>query len=80
LVLGFGHLPTFVGLDEIFGHFCERKNRVFGQICGHLPGFCPLLKSKVATQKPSVYAGLRAFCPLSHFFLLISCDKKFIYL
>ncbi len=38
----------------------------FGKICGHLPGFCPLLKhgfgQKIrnsTNKKPSIYAGLR---------------------
>nr|DAL42059.1 MAG TPA_asm: hypothetical protein [Caudoviricetes sp.] len=39
----------------------------FGQICGQMPGFCPLLKPHFGQKKPSIYAGLRAFCPLSHF-------------
>nr|DAQ98053.1 MAG TPA: hypothetical protein [Caudoviricetes sp.] len=45
------------------------ENRNFGQFSGHLPGFCPLLKPNFDHEKPSIYAGLRAFCPLSHFFL-----------
>lgn len=45
------------------------ENRNFGQISGHLPGFCPLLNPHFDHEKPSIYAGLRAFCPLSHFFL-----------
>lgn len=45
------------------------ENRNFGQISGHLPGFCPLLKHHFDQQKPSVYAGLRAFWSISHFFL-----------
>jgi hypothetical protein len=40
-------------------------------------GFWPLLKTKVGLRKPSIHAGLRAFCPLSHFFFLFNCDKKF---
>jgi hypothetical protein len=28
-------------------------------------------------EKPRIHAGLRVFCPLSHFFLLFNCDKKF---
>jgi hypothetical protein len=39
----------------------------FGQISGHLPGFANFQKPGFDQQKPSIYAGLRAFCPLSHF-------------
>jgi len=50
--------------------------RDFGQFSAHLPTLCPLLKTKPGSEKPSVYAGLRGFCPLSHLFLLFNCDKK----
>ncbi|EFC96098.1 hypothetical protein CLOSTHATH_05712 [Hungatella hathewayi DSM 13479] len=44
-----------------------RKFMNFGQISGHLPGFAHFQKPGFDQQKPSIYAGLRAFCPLSHF-------------
>nr|DAK52980.1 MAG TPA: Radical SAM superfamily [Caudoviricetes sp.] len=37
-------------------------------ICPLFCPLCPLLKTKVGSEKPSIYAGLRGFCPLSHFF------------
>ena len=40
--------------------------------------FCPLPKRETGLKKPSIYAGLRVFCPLSHFFLLINMNKKII--
>lgn len=40
--------------------------------------FCPLSKWKTGLKKPSIYAGLRTFCPLSHFFLLFNMNKKII--
>jgi hypothetical protein len=40
-------------------------------------GLLATFKTKVGLRKPSIHAGLRAFCPLSHFFLLFNCDKKF---
>ena len=58
------------------------KNRKFGQnwtFSGHLATFCPLLKTKVSSKKPSIYAGLRAFWPLSHFFSLLVLKKCKIY-
>lgn len=38
--------------------------------------FLPTFKNGFGHEKPSIYAGLRAFCPLSHFFFLFNCDKK----
>ncbi len=49
----------------------------FGQFSGHLPGFCPLLKTGFGHEKPRIYAGLRAFCPLSHFFSKTIMIKSF---
>lgn len=37
----------------------------------------PLLKTKVATGKPSVFKGLRDLWPLSHFFFLLDAKKSF---
>jgi hypothetical protein len=50
------------------GRALRKDSDDFGQICGHLPTFCPLLKPRFGQQKPSIYAGLRAQSPLSHFF------------
>jgi len=44
------------------------ENRDFGHFSGHLPGFAHFQKPGFDQQKSSIYAGLRAFCPLSHFF------------
>ena len=75
--MGFGHFyltkcGKWSNFWPLFGWFLH----VFGQISGHLPTFCPLLKMDLATRKPSIYAGLRAFWPLSHFFSLFKRDKK----
>lgn len=40
--------------------------------------FCPLSKWKTGVKKPSIYAGLRTFCPLSHLFFLFNMNKKII--
>jgi hypothetical protein len=45
--------------------------------CPKKVGFCPLLKSKVGSEKPLFYAGSGAFCPKTHFFSLINVKKKF---
>ena len=37
---------------------------------------CPLSYPKAATEKPSIYAGLRGLWPLCPPFSLFNCDKK----
>lgn len=78
--------PTFETGKWVFGHFCPLLKNFcplllkcsddFCVIFGHLPTFCPLLKTKTGLKKWLNHAVLRVFCPLSHFFLLFNCDKK----
>lgn len=58
----------------------EQKIGILINFLAILPGFCPLLKPHFGHEKPSIYAGLRAFCPLSHFFLKTIMIKKLIYI
>jgi hypothetical protein len=59
-------LPTFVTRNWLYSvDFFSQK----GQKTPKWPekvGKWPLLKTKVGTRKPSVYAGLRALWPLAH--------------
>jgi len=48
-------------------------NQIFTKLC-HFATFVPVLKSKVARQKPCICNGLRASVPLCHFFLLSNCE------
>jgi len=43
-------------------------------------GLLAIFKMKVGTLKPSVHAGLRAFCPLAHFFSYLIVIKSLIYI
>lgn len=64
-----GRNPGKVGLWSYFRKFealFEKCTDVFGQIFGHLPTLCPLLKygfghdfGDLTIEKPSIYAGLR---------------------
>lgn len=38
----------------------------------------PVAKVELATEKPSIYAGLRRFWSKTHFFYLINTKKKLI--
>jgi hypothetical protein len=70
--LGFGPLLRWAG--AIFGVRVRTKMH-FGPL---FVGFGPLLKMKPGQRKPSVYAGLRAFGPLSHIFFYLNTIKKLI--
>lgn len=63
-----------VGRNECYCiYICESDPAIvytIETVCGHLPTFCPLLKTKVASKKPLKINGLRALCPLAHFFFL----------
>lgn len=72
----FGQLVNFV---KMAGYFCVNFEE-FWSIFGHLPTFCPLLKTKVATQKPRIYAGLRGFWSKTHFYFYLIVKKKLIYI
>lgn len=77
-------LPTFMKMKTGLPTFYEKIWRVYGRKNAFWPkkvGFCPVLKTKVGTEKPSKIKGLRAFCPLSHFFsllIVIKSLKKYI--
>ena len=54
--------------------------QVFGENFIKMATFCPLCPlsyPKAATEKPSIYAGLRGLWPLCPPFSLFNCDKKF---
>lgn len=70
----FGQLVNFV---KMAGYFCVNFEE-FWSIFGHLPTFCPLSKTKVATQKPRIYAGLRGFWSKAHFYFYLIVKKKLI--
>lgn len=70
----FGQLVNFV---KMAGYFCVNFEE-FWSISGHLPTFCPLLKTKVATEKPRIYAGLRGFWSKTHFYFHLIVKKKLI--
>ena len=70
----FGQLVNFV---KMAGYFCVNFEE-FWSVFGHLPTFCPLLKTKVATQKPRIYAGLRGFWSKTHFYFYLIVKKKLI--
>jgi hypothetical protein len=55
-------MPTFKTGFWVFG---EVKKWLWSKIFGQNP----LLKAKVGTLKPSIYAGLRTFWSKTHFFL-----------
>ena len=52
-------LATFIWAFWKMQGLLGKDSDDFGQICGHLPIFCPLLKPRFGQQKPSIYAGLR---------------------
>lgn len=70
----FGQLVNFV---KMAGYFCVNFEE-FWSVFGHLPTFCPLLKTKVGTQKPRIYAGLRGFWSKTHFYFYLIVKKKSI--
>ena len=39
-------------------------------------GFLPIYFSKVGRRKPLRHKALRVFCPLSHFFFTLKCEKN----
>ena len=56
--------------------------RKFGN-CGFWPtfsGFWPTFKMKLGNEKASVYAGLRGFGPLTHFYFYLIVIKSLIYI
>jgi len=61
-----------------FAHFLRATSQMESQFLPTFVVFCPLPKRETGLKKPSIYAGLRVFCPLSHFFLLINMNKKII--
>lgn len=72
-------LPTFSrgknGRGQILGIFSINLSEKVG-IWPKKVGICPVLKSKVGTRIRVNHAGLRVFCPLSHFFLLFNMIKS----
>ena len=63
--------------SNIFGYgqkkvgFVRINHALFMQKIDILPTFmaiCPFLKREVGTEKQRFFGGLRAFCPLSHFY------------
>jgi len=75
-VAGFGFKSGQKGQKSgHYAHFLYVEKKLYFRkvsICPLFLGICPLLKTKVGSEKPSIYAGLRVFCPLSHFFLLLN--------
>jgi hypothetical protein len=63
-----GFLKKWLELRREYG----RKPGVKPTFCGFLPTF----ENGFGHEKPSAYAGLRAFCPLSPLLFSIKCDKK----
>jgi hypothetical protein len=63
-VLKNGLWPLLSGLFEKCGEFWRRIRTILVKFVA----ICPLLKPRFGQQKPSIYAGLRAQSPLSHFF------------
>lgn len=63
-----GFLKKWLELRREYG----RKPGVKPTFCGFLPTF----ENGFGHEKPSVYAGLRAFCPLSHFYSLLNVIKR----
>jgi hypothetical protein len=58
IFLGFGHFwRWYFIITLLVVKFWSKKVTI-----------CPLLKTKVASEKPSNHAGFGTFCPLSHFF------------
>jgi len=57
-------VATFIWPFEIFG---DEKTGLWPLFLANWP----LLKMKMASKKPSVFNGLRAFWPLSHFFFIL---------
>lgn len=65
--------PTFIFEKWVLAHFCSGLISILVGFVGLIrtillfwPTFGPLLKIKLGHEKPSIYAGLRTFGPLSH--------------
>lgn len=54
----------------------SKSVEVFGRNMPAFCGFKPTFKNVFGHEKLSVYAGLRVFSPLSHFFLLLIVIKS----
>lgn len=67
-VLRNGFLPTFICPVDFENVFEKVKFVHFWSKSGHLPGFCPLLKTTFGHEKPLFYGGLRAFWSKTHFY------------